>query len=332
MTTLGKLILFVVLCLFIVAGFFVYNTTHTDGNMKIGVIAPLSDVFAKYGEEIRRGVSSVSFDGVEFVFEDEKCEPKTAISAFRKLVDFDNVSFVIGPACGSPQEVVATLLKDKKILSIVPSAASKNLFSSSGGNMFNMHYSLEDESSFLARKMFELGMKRVALVAYENAFSRTHADSFRKNYSGEIAHESWFADNGADVSSELLKIRAAQPDAIFVADAAFFFADGINKLRRLGVAAPIYSQYTTELPAMRDFVEGVIYSFPADLPNTGDGGIFHISKEAAEIMGEVVKKCSGKYDCVRDTIVSSGKFDENGVMKRPIRLKKIENGKAIEIE
>jgi branched-chain amino acid transport system substrate-binding protein len=295
--------------------------------LKIGVIAPLTGPAADYGEEIKNGVLSSSYAGVEFIFEDDKCDPKEAVSAFKKLVEFEKVQYVIGPACGSPQEAIVPLLKNKSVVAIVPSAASSALYEMSGGNFYNMQYSLEDESKYVAEKMFEKGYTQVALVSYQNAFSKTHADSFRKHFKGTILVDSVFVDPSTDVSTEVAKIKASKSQAIYSPDISFFFAGGMTKLKQFKVSVPVFSTYVTELPVARTLVPEVFYSFPADVTDE-QGAVFSLSKQSAVILSAAVLKCSGKTSCVKDELDSSGKFGIDGVFKRDLVLKQIKGGKA----
>ena len=177
-----KIIWIVVIVLIVLAVVALNKETINSGPIKIGVLAPLSGPVADYGEEIRNGVLAGKGDSqVEFIFEDEQCDAKAAVSAFQKLTTFDKVSLIIGPGCGSPQEALAPLLKDKRVVMLVPSAASRTLYDASGGQFFNIQYSLEDESKFVAEEMLKRGFKKVALVTYGNAFSATHAKSFKEN-------------------------------------------------------------------------------------------------------------------------------------------------------
>src|SRR3989344_8363801 len=147
------------------------ETASVSEPIKIGVIAPLSGPVADYGEEIRQGVlAATGTSTVQLLFEDDKCDPKEAASTFQKLTEFNKIKFIIGPACGSPQEAIVPLLKDKNGLTIVPAAASSALYQLSGNNFYNIQYSLEDESKFIAEQMFARGYDKVALVSYGNAF------------------------------------------------------------------------------------------------------------------------------------------------------------------
>lgn len=299
--------------------------------IKIGVIAPLTGVVADYGEEIRKGaMAGAAGKNVELVYEDDKCDPKEAVSAFQKLTGFQKISFLIGPACGSPQEAIVPLLNNQKILALVPAAASADLYQKSGNNFFNIQYSLQDESTFIANKMYELGYKNVALISYGNAFSQAHADAFRAAFKGKIVIESKLLDDSSDVSTEIAKINLAKVDAIYSPDISFFFASGLSKLRQQKVAVPVFSTYVVELPAVRALVSDVFYSYPAGMADA-EAAVFGLTREATALLTDNVVACAGDYECVKDKLISSSKFNDSGVYQRDLILKQIKDGVPVKL-
>lgn len=310
--------------------FFNKSQTASAEKIKIGVIAPLTGIVADYGAEMKAGIEAAGGTNVEFVYEDDTCDPKEAVTAYKKLVDIDKVSFIIGPACGSPQEAVAPLLKDGKVIMVVPSAASGALYAESGGNIYDMQYALESEAAFLAKQMYALGYKKVALVTYQNAFSKVLADSFKKEYRGLVVKEVAFTGTETDISSGLLKLKGGDYDAIFSTDISFdisfFFARGMKKLKDLKINQPIFSSYAVELPAVRSLVEGVAYSFPGDMVEGDKGAIYNLSKQSVELLVSQARACQGEYSCIKKGIEVSGTFDTNGASIRNLVLKRIKDG------
>lgn len=330
MSKTAKIIIGAIVVILVIWGLSTLGEKNTspaaDEPIKIGVIAPLTGPVADYGEEIRKGIISanIASSSIQFVFEDDKCDPKEAVSAFKKLTEFEKVQFIIGPACGSPQEAIVPLLKNKSILAVVPAAAATKLYAESGNNFFNIQYSLEDESKFIAERIFASGHKKVALVSYANAFSKVHADSFRSNFEGEITLDEVIVDENSDVATIVTKIKSAKVEAIYSPDISFFFANGLIKLNQQKVSVPVYGTYVVELPAVRTLVPDVIYSFPGDLGGE-EGAVYNLSKQVAELLTPIVEECQSTYDCVKQKLDSSGKFDENGVYQRQIILKQIKN-------
>jgi len=322
-----SLVIISVLVIMLIVWLIAINKQNASRNqpIKIGVITPLTGPFADYGEQIKKGVLTIGTSSdFSFDFGDEQCDPKQTVTAFHKLTDVDGVHFIIGPGCGSPQEAIVPLLANKKVVVVVPSAASSDLFAKSGGYFFNVQYSLENESKFNAEKMYDMGYKKVALLTYDNAFSTAHANSFKKNFKGKIAYETVLVDDSVSLLPELTKIKAAGVDAIYAPDIAFFFAGASAKLKQLSMTMPVFTTYVAELPAVIPLVEGVYYSFPADITAEG-GAVYGLSKQASELLVPLVLECNGNPECVRAKLISSGKFDQDGVYKRDLILKQIKN-------
>ena len=61
------------------------------------------------------------------------------------------------------------------------------------------------------------------------------------------------------------------------------------------------------------------------------GAVFELSKQAGLILQDYILKCSDDVSCVKNKLISSGKFDEYGVIKRPFILKRIVSEGAIEV-
>lgn len=297
---------------------------------KIGVLLPLSGDFASFGESFKRGIEDASSSNVNLIFEDTVCQNNPTISGFRKLTDVDGVKYIIGPACSSPQEAIAPLVKEKDILVILPLAASEDLYDKSGGKIYQMQYSLQDEASYLAQTLAEKGYEKVTLIGYQNALSETHRNSFKANFNGEI-QEIVFADTSSNINTELLKIASFEPDAIFVTDISFFVINGIEKVRQFNIEAPIFSQYATQYDPIRDFVEGVTYSFPGDI-DINEGSEYSLAKQATELLNSLIEECSAEFTCVKDKLEASDLFNEKGISTRPIILKKIVEGQPTEVE
>ncbi len=287
----------------------------------IGVIAPLTGVVADFGAEARRGIEAVGTTDTKFTFEDDACDPKQAVTAFKKLTELDGVTVILGPLCGSSQEAVAPLAKEKGVVLLVPAAASQSLFGTSGGYAFNTQYSLETESAFNAKALYEKGVEKVVVIGFPNAFSETHVKAFTEAFEGIIVESLTFPPDTVP-DAEITKLRGMEFDALYVADISFFFGDGLKKLATQGVSVPIYSTYVVELPIVRPFVNGVIYSFPSDMTD-GMGGVYGLSKESVELVVPLMTECRGDGACVKNGLMATGLFDEYGTRIRPIHLKQV---------
>lgn len=322
-----KLSYIVALCIIVilVVVFISQKTQTVKGPIKVGVIAPFSGIMADYGEQLKQGILAVPHEGIEYIFEDDKCDNAPAIGAFKKLVELDGVHFILGPGCGAPQEAITPLLVGKEVVVLVPSAASVKLHGESGGNLYNIQYALQDEAKFLAEQIYARGHKEIVLISYQNAFSKIHHDVFIKNFKGNIVKDIIFLKDDTDVATEIAKLKGLKFDAIFSTDVTFLFAKGPEKLKQFGFNQLIFSQYAVEIPAVKPMAERITYSFPSDSEDPS-GIVASLSKQSAEFFVPLIKECDGDYSCVKQKIDSSGVFDSRGIKVRGMIMKKIENG------
>lgn len=106
------------------------TNTSKEKIVKVGVILPLSGEVASYGNDCKDGIlfakASDSLN-VEYIFEDSKGDPKTAIAAFNKLTTVDKVDYVIGDMFSNTTLSLSPLAKKKQKLLVSPTASSKDI-------------------------------------------------------------------------------------------------------------------------------------------------------------------------------------------------------------
>lgn len=310
----------------------IFTSTAFAETQAVGSIVPLTGDFAKYGQNIVKAVEQVAGSHIKFIHEDEGCNPKYAMTAYTKLTNVDDVKLFLGPWCGTPQTVIAPRLKAKHQVAILGSSAPKQVHEKSGGRMFSSMYSIEDESTFNAAKAYELGARRVAIVFFENDFSRAHEKAFRDNFKGEVLET--FAYTSIDASilkSIALRIKALKVDTVYLPD-AYPLLHGILKefsnvglLKDLKLFSVYSAQFDDVLTAVGSDGEGLMYSYP----KIGDKiAIRYFPTIAAEMVDYVTDKCPDQNDeCVLKQLSSKYNFDENGVLKGEIELRQIKDGK-----
>lgn len=305
-----------------------------DTGGKIGIILPLSGSFARYGEQIQSGIRTSGLPQEMLVFEDEGCDPKRAVTAYKKLTDLDSVKLFLGPWCGSPQMALAPLIKAHEQLAVLGSSAPRDVFELSGKRMFSSQHTIEDESTFLAKSAYRLGARKVAIIFFENSFSRAHEKAFRAAFAGSIA--ATFAYTTQDISelkSIALRIRGLGVDALYVPD-AFPLMGGLTKeLGTIGLGKiPLFSVYSAQsadvLTAVGKAGEGIIYSYP-DIGSAD--ALDYFPSRAAAMLAEVVKNCGQDSTCGRTYLLSHYRFSADGVVEGGLKLKTIRGGKFADL-
>lgn len=121
---------------------------QTEEFVKVGVLLPLTGDLAQYGIAIKNGIdlayseSSIK-NKIQLVYEDEKGEPRTAITIVKKYLSKDKVDVLIGGATSAiAASIIPITSKDKKVL-ISPYATASALFGED-----NYFYSLQPSDNY----------------------------------------------------------------------------------------------------------------------------------------------------------------------------------------
>lgn len=305
---------------------------HAQHFEKIGVILPMTGDFARYGEKVREGLESNKMQSVEFVYEDEGCNPRAAVSAFRKLSAADRLSLFIGPWCGSPQIAVASLLDKSGGLAILGSSAPERVFETSGGRMLSVQPSIEMESTFNAKEAYRLGARKVVIVFLENDFSRAHEAAFRKAFEGQVLETLVYSSPDASALRMIAtKIKQLSPDTLYVPDAFPLMHGLVRQLTNIGGTGlrlmSVYSAQSDDvLAAVGKSGEGLIVSYP----KIEGEALHHYPRLASEVLMYGLQQCQEKTpECVRKAITEKYRFDNHGTLQGELALKILSNGKFV---
>jgi ABC-type branched-subunit amino acid transport system substrate-binding protein len=285
--------------------------------------------FARYGGKVREGLESKKLSSVRFVYDDEGCNPRAAVSAFHKLRSADGISIFVGPWCGSPQVAVASLLEKAGGLAILGSSAPERVFQLSGSRMLSVQPSIETESTFVAREAYKLGARKVVIVFAENDFSRAHEAAFRKAFQGHVVDTLVYSGLDASALRTIAtQIKQLAPDTLYIPDAFPLMHGLIRQLSNVGVTGlrlvSVYSAQSDDvLTAVGKAGEGLMFSYP----KIEGEALHHYPRLAAEILMYGLQQCRDRNaDCVRTAITKRYQFDEHGTLQGELGLKVISGG------
>lgn len=196
--------------------------------IKVGVIMPLSGDAAAYGEEAKRifdfELPKINEEFIskgyqfELVYEDGKCNGAESVTAFNKLTDINNISFLLGGFCSSESMGLIPLLADKKILALSGGSSSPELKGKSP-NFFSLSYDDDVVGKGVAD---ELGKyKKIAMLTeqndYNQAMKKTTLTALQEKYpDSRIVADEEFSKGGTEFRNQLEKIKAADPEVLFI--------------------------------------------------------------------------------------------------------------------
>lgn len=300
--------------------------------IKVGVLIPMSGLYADFGREVREGIQKADSLGIQLVYADSGCDAKTAMSEYLRLTKTEGIKILLGPTCGSPQRTLAPLIKRDGLVSMLTSSSSQTLFRMSGERIFSPQYSIESDGRFIAEQVNKREHKTAFLVYTENEYSRAYQQAFRKYFNGEVLGE--FVYSGTDPNSmrdAAVKIKSSTPESVFLPDATPMMHGLMTQLRKIGVMnTPTFSNYgiqqETVINVEKDAVNGVYYSYP-NIPN--NDAFSYFPKLGAEMLFQALRTCGPTPDCVAKTLQQDLGFSEDGVKPGKIVLKQIQDGKFI---
>lgn len=273
--TIGAVVVLVAIGLGIWLGVFP-PWSGVPGEIKIGVITPLTGGSAKYGEDIKRGydlaVEEINEQGgikgkkLRLIYEDSEGHPQKAVSAAQKLIQQDKVITILGALWSSPTLAVAPIVERNKVV-LLSSGSSSPKVTDAGDYIFRNELSDLYGAEETAKLFFGIGFKNIAILYINNDFGIAQKDVTERVYSqlgGTIVAAESFEQDATDFRTQLLKIKDSQPDGLFMVG----YKETIlilRQMRELGINLQILSVALFEDPEIiekaGDVAEGAIYTY-----------------------------------------------------------------------
>lgn len=245
----------------------------TGKKIKIGVSTALSGGGATYGMDLRDAllfaVEKLGGDRYELIFEDDKCDGKTAVSVANKFVHVDKVDYVFGYACSSAALAALPILERAKIPVMITCASSPKI-ADAGDFVFRTFPS----DLFAAKRLHDHLLKKhklVAMISEETDYSQDLKEAFlhASNKSDLEVIEENYLPNTPDFKPILLKLKSKKPEGIFVnAQTEASSATIVDQMKELKWNVPVYNAYWGGSPAFLELAkqnaEGIEF---ADTPS-----------------------------------------------------------------
>lgn len=210
----------------IVLGFIYFTATGgSGGTLKVGVLTPLTGDAASYGTAIQRAydlaVSEINAAGgidgkqIELVYEDSKCDGAAATTSTQKLVSVDQVKFILGGTCSGETLAAAPITQVARVLLLSPSATSPDI-TEVGDLVFRTYPSDDVEAKMVAAYAESTGQMRAAIISEATDFAQGVRNAFKASYTGAVVYDETFKSGETDFSTLIAKLRAANPQMVYV--------------------------------------------------------------------------------------------------------------------
>lgn len=229
-----------------------------DANtIKIGANFELTGNAANYGsaalDGLRLAVKEVNdaggIDGKKIELEevDSKSEASESANATTKLVT-DKVSAIVGPATTGDVLASSPIVTDSKIPLIAPAATSPKVTVDDNGKVkpfvFRSCFIDPQQGEVMSTFAVKTLHAKTAAIYVDSStdYSKSLGKVFREKFEasgGQIVDEEAFVQKDQDFKTTLTKIKAANPDIIFIP--AYYEEVGkiVKQARELGITAPL---------------------------------------------------------------------------------------------
>ncbi|CUH96725.1 putative secreted protein [Propionispora sp. 2/2-37] len=240
------------------AALLVSGCSGTDSKeIKIGGNLEMTGNTASYGQSMANGIKlafkEVNAAGgvlgkqISFIVADNKSEPSESANAVTKLVTQDKVALVLGAGASSNTLAGAQIAADNKVPFITPFSTNPKVTVDNGKvNEYAFRTCFIDpfQGTVMASFAADTLKAKTAAVYIDNSsdYSKGLAQFFEESFTkkgGQIISKEAYLQKDQDFKATLTKIKAANPDVVFVPGYYEEAGKIIKQARELGITVPI---------------------------------------------------------------------------------------------
>ena len=205
---------------------------------------------------------------------DDKANPTEATNSVRKLIDRDNVKYLLGFCCSGSTSAVASFIAKEDVVMLVGNAAERAITAAGTPNLFRTRPPADFTGAAAGTFVAKRGARNIAVIgSLDVSFYTQYLDAFERELNkagGKIIAKETFGLRDRDMTPQLTKVRALNPDALlvlgYVEPAAFVY----RQATELGMKIPRYgftsgSEEQLLRVATSEQVEGVWDLRPTEL-------------------------------------------------------------------
>lgn len=258
--------------------------------VRVGWLGAMTGPVAKYGayQAALLAMDDINAEGgingrpLELIFEDGKCDSKTAVNAAMKLINVDKVHFINGGHCTPESLPISSLAERNKTVMLAAITSSPRL-SNAGEYVFRVTAvstkGVDLQVPYAAEK---LSLRRFAILSEETDYARPLAEHFQEIFpktGGTIVAAESYAPGDTDFRAILAKIKSKAPDGIYLGvqapDRAILI---LQQMKDLGMRIAVFGNEITgnafqAAAEKKELFEGTIFPEPQidwNAPRTHD--------------------------------------------------------------
>ena len=253
-------------------------------SVKIGFISTFSGPTAVIGNDMRNSFElaldhlgrKIGGKPVEVIYEDDQQKPEVGVQKSQKLVESDKVDFVIGYIWSNVLLASLKPVVDSQTFLISANAGPSQIAGEQcSPYFFSTSWQNDQTPQAMGTYMTQKGVKTAFLIGPNYAAGKDMLTGVRTTFKGQVIGEEltkW--PDQLDFSTELSKVRAAKPEAVFVFYPGAAGVQFLTQYAQSGLKGqiPLYTAFTVDaitLPLQKDLALGVpgAQEWVNDLPN-----------------------------------------------------------------
>jgi branched-chain amino acid transport system substrate-binding protein len=350
------------------------NSSASSNTIPVGEYGSMTGTEATFGlsthEGIMLAIDQINAAGgvlgkpINIISEDDQGSQDEAVTAVKKLINRDNVVAVLGEVASSNSLAGGAVCQDAKVPMISPSSTNPHV-TQGKDYVFRTCFTDDFQASVGAQFATKQGWKNVALLtAVDSDYSKGLASFFRQDFGGTLVADESYSKDDRDFRAQLTKIKATNPDAVYLPGYYTQIVLIVRQARDLGLNCPFFggdgwdSEETLKLgsiangcyftnhyspdeqrPEVKAFVDAyqAKYKNPDGSPKLPDA-MAVTGYDAARVLCDAIKRAgTTESKALRDAIASTKNFagasgmitiDENRNARKPIVILEIKDGKT----
>ncbi len=278
--------------------------------IKIGMVDPLTGVYAavannevigaKFAVEQINAKGGVLGRPLELLVEDSANDVGTGVQKTRKLIDRDQVSFIIGDVNSAIAQAMAQVTAEKKVLHVVSGGHTDGITGKDcKWNVYRVCNTTRAEANSVSELLFTKYGKKWHFITPDYAFGHTlqqAAEANLKKLGGTMTGNELTPLGTTDFSAYLIKARAANPDVLLVLPQGSDMVNALKQVVQFGIDKQIHvaglQQELESLEAMPPEARVGIWMFEWYWKQPG---VPHVEQFVADIR----KRANGKVPTAR---------------------------------
>ncbi len=243
--------------------------------VKIGYMATMSGPAASLGVDILDGFKlgmthcggSLGGLPVDLIVGDDQLKPGVGVQTATKMLEKEKVDIITGIVFSNVMMAVAKPITDAGVFLVSANAGPSPLAGARCmPDFFSVSWQNDQTHEAMGKAIQDMGVKRLYLMAPNYRAGKDALAGVKRYFKGEVVGEVYTRINQPDYAAELVALRAAKPDGVFVFYPGGMGINFVKQYAQAGLKDEI-TLYTTAfttaqmvLPAMGDAALGLLNS------------------------------------------------------------------------